>query len=116
MGRGKSRSSRQNHKWSNPLADPVSQLCCDFVEGFAIEADVPFVTALPIRLGSDSHLLPVIAEEADNEPHAISGVRHALANESGLPRRHEEACFLIADVDRVALGQEIRGGPKRGGL
>ena len=68
------------HRWPTAfLPDPRSQIARHVVENLRVEADVPLVDPLPIRFGADDDLLPVLAEEANDDARAIAEVGRAVA-------------------------------------
>src|SRR5262245_59291201 len=98
------------------LADAVAYLRRDRVEHLGIEAHVPLLAALPVRFALHRDLLPLVAEEANDDASAITEVRNAVAEETLLPRRHEKAGVGIADVKGESFGQIVGDGLERRGL
>src|SRR6185295_18607526 len=101
---------RQAASYSRRLGaapDASSKLGRCLFEDLAVVPDVPFVTALPVRLGPNGDLLPVVPDEADDEPHAVAEIGRTVANEARLPRCHEKTGTLVADVDRIASDEHV---------
>src|SRR4029079_14505608 len=98
------------------LPDPSTKLRGDLVESLAVGPDIPSVAVLPVRLGANGHLLPVVADEANDDSHSIPEVGGAVANESRLPWCHEKTRTLIADIDRVTRDQHVARSLERCGF